>query len=76
MKNEAYWLFKDVGSSFTMLLIPMTDFAKIALVTDHVRPSQKLVIWIIRRFNMVGKSRSLFGRITVGFRGCFAFSAS
>ena len=42
---------KFVVSAFAMLLLVfMTDFAKIALATDHVRPSQKPEIWNIGGF--------------------------
>jgi len=40
-----------VVSAFAMLLLTfMTDFAKIALATDHVRPSQKPETWNIGGF--------------------------
>jgi len=40
-----------VVSAFAMLLLVfMTDFAKIALATDHVRPSRKPETWNIRGF--------------------------
>lgn len=42
---------KFVVSAFTMLLLVfMTDFAKIALATDHVRPSRKPETWNIGGF--------------------------
>jgi len=42
---------KFVVSAFAMLLLTfMTDFAKIALATDHVRPSRKPETWNIGRF--------------------------
>ena len=42
---------KFVVSAFAMLLLVfMTDFAKIALATDHVRPSQKPETWNIGGF--------------------------
>ncbi|MHB8624781.1 MAG: plasma-membrane proton-efflux P-type ATPase [Aggregatilineales bacterium] len=42
---------KFVVSAFAMLLlVSMTDFAKIALATDHVRPSQKPETWKIGGF--------------------------
>ena len=42
---------KFVVSAFTMLLLVfMTDFAKIALATDHVQPSGKPESWNIRGF--------------------------
>ena len=42
---------KFVVSAFAMLLLTfMTDFAKIALATDHVRPSQKPETWNIGGF--------------------------
>jgi H+-transporting ATPase len=45
---------KFVVSAFAMLLLVfMTDFAKIALATDHVRPSQKPETWNIGGFIMV-----------------------
>ena len=45
---------KFVVSAFAMLLLVfMTDFAKISLSTDHVRPSQKPETWNIGEFIMV-----------------------
>jgi len=45
---------KFVVSAFAMLLLVfMTDFAKIALATDHVRPSSKPETWDIGGFIMV-----------------------
>jgi H+-transporting ATPase len=45
---------KFVVSAFAMLLLVfMTDFAKISLSTDHVRPSQKPETWNIGGFIMV-----------------------
>ncbi|MBZ0095762.1 MAG: HAD-IC family P-type ATPase, partial [Sulfuricella sp.] len=45
---------KFVVSAFAMLLLVfMTDFAKIALATDHVRPSNKPETWDIGGFIMV-----------------------
>jgi len=45
---------KFVVSAFAMLLLVfMTDFAKIALATDHVRPSRKPETWNIGGFIMV-----------------------
>ncbi len=45
---------KFVVSSFAMLLLVfMTDFARIALATDHVRPSKKPETWNIGGFIMV-----------------------
>ena len=45
---------KFVVSAFAMLLLVfMTDFAKIALATDHVRPSMKPETWNIGGFIMV-----------------------
>ncbi len=45
---------KFVVSAFAMLLLTfMTDFAKIALATDHVRPSQKPETWDIGGFVLV-----------------------
>lgn len=45
---------KFVVSAFAMLLLTfMTDFAKIALATDHVRPSRKPETWNIGGFIMV-----------------------
>jgi H+-transporting ATPase len=42
---------KFVVSAFAMLLLVfMTDFAKIALATDHVRPSRKPETWNIGGF--------------------------
>jgi magnesium-transporting ATPase (P-type) len=42
---------KFVVSAFAMLLLVfMTDFAKIALATDHVRPSEKPETWNIGGF--------------------------
>jgi H+-transporting ATPase len=42
---------KFVVSAFAMLLLTfMTDFAKIALATDHVRPSKKPETWNIGGF--------------------------
>jgi magnesium-transporting ATPase (P-type) len=42
---------KFVVSAFAMLLLVfMTDFAKIALATDHVRPSRKPETWDIEGF--------------------------
>jgi H+-transporting ATPase len=42
---------KFVVSAFTMLLLVfMTDFAKISLATDHVRPSRKPETWDIGKF--------------------------
>jgi magnesium-transporting ATPase (P-type) len=42
---------KFVVSAFAMLLLTfMTDFAKIALATDHVRPSRKPETWNIAGF--------------------------
>ena len=42
---------KFVVSAFAMLLLTfMTDFAKIALATDHVRPSRKPETWNIGGF--------------------------
>ncbi len=42
---------KFVVSAFAMLLLVfMTDFAKIALATDHVRPSRKPETWNIEGF--------------------------
>jgi H+-transporting ATPase len=42
---------KFVVSAFAMLLLVfMTDFAKIALATDHVRPSRKPETWYIGGF--------------------------
>jgi H+-transporting ATPase len=42
---------KFVVSAFAMLLLTfMTDFAKIALATDHVRPSRKPETWDIGCF--------------------------
>ena len=41
---------KFVVSAFAMLLVFMTDFAKIALATDHVRPSKKPETWNIGGF--------------------------
>ena len=42
---------KFVVSAFAMLLLTfMTDFAKIALSTDHVRPSKKPETWNIGGF--------------------------
>jgi H+-transporting ATPase len=45
---------KFVVSAFVMLLLSfMTDFAKVALATDHVRPSKKPETWNIRGFVVV-----------------------
>jgi plasma-membrane proton-efflux P-type ATPase len=45
---------KFVVSAFAMLLLVfMTDFAKIALATDHVRPSKRPETWDIRGFIIV-----------------------
>ena len=45
---------KFVVSAFAMLLLVfMTDFAKIALATDHVQPSKKPETWKIGGFIMV-----------------------
>ncbi|MEI2723148.1 MAG: plasma-membrane proton-efflux P-type ATPase [Verrucomicrobiota bacterium] len=45
---------KFVVSAFAMLLLVfMTDFAKIALATDHVRPSKKPETWNIEGFIVV-----------------------
>ena len=45
---------KFVVSAFAMLLLVfMTDFAKISLATDHVRPSRKPETWNIGGFIMV-----------------------
>jgi H+-transporting ATPase len=45
---------KFVVSAFAMLLLVfMTDFAKITLATDHVRPSQKPETWNIGGFILV-----------------------
>jgi plasma-membrane proton-efflux P-type ATPase len=45
---------KFVVSAFAMLLLVfMTDFAKIALATDHVRPSRKPETWNIGGFILV-----------------------
>jgi plasma-membrane proton-efflux P-type ATPase len=45
---------KFVVSAFAMLLLVfLTDFAKIALATDHVRPSKKPETWNIGGFIMV-----------------------
>jgi H+-transporting ATPase len=45
---------KFVVSAFAMLLLVfMTDFAKIALATDHVQPSKKPETWNIGGFIMV-----------------------
>src|SRR5664280_2090373 len=45
---------KFVVSAFAMLLLVfLTDFAKIALATDHVRPSKKPETWAIGGFIMV-----------------------
>ena len=45
---------KFVVSAFAMLLLVfMTDFAKIALATDHVRPSRKPETWNIDGFIVV-----------------------
>jgi plasma-membrane proton-efflux P-type ATPase len=45
---------KFVVSAFAMLLLTfMTDFAKVALATDHVRPSKKPETWNIGGFVMV-----------------------
>jgi magnesium-transporting ATPase (P-type) len=45
---------KFVVSAFAMLLLVfMTDFAKIALATDHVQPSNKPETWNIGGFIMV-----------------------
>jgi magnesium-transporting ATPase (P-type) len=45
---------KFVVSAFAMLLLVfMTDFAKIALATDHVRPSKKPETWNIGGFIVV-----------------------
>jgi magnesium-transporting ATPase (P-type) len=45
---------KFVVSAFAMLLLTfMTDFAKIALATDHVRPSKKPETWNIGGFIVV-----------------------
>jgi H+-transporting ATPase len=45
---------KFVVSAFAMLLLVfMTDFAKVALATDHVRPSRKPETWNIGGFIMV-----------------------
>jgi plasma-membrane proton-efflux P-type ATPase len=45
---------KFVVSAFAMLLLTfMTDFAKIALATDHVRPSRKPETWNIGGFIIV-----------------------
>lgn len=45
---------KFVVSAFAMLLLVfMTDFAKIALATDHVQPSKKPETWKIEGFIMV-----------------------
>lgn len=45
---------KFVVSAFAMLLLVfMTDFAKIALATDHVRPSRKPETWNIGGFIVV-----------------------
>ena len=45
---------KFVVSAFAMLLLVfMTDFAKIALATDHVRPSRKPETWNIGGFVLV-----------------------
>jgi magnesium-transporting ATPase (P-type) len=45
---------KFVVSAFAMLLLVfMTDFAKIALATDHVRPSKKPETWNIGGFTTV-----------------------
>src|SRR5208282_5465899 len=42
---------KFVVSAFAMLLLVfMTDFSKIALATDHVRPSKKPETWNIGSF--------------------------
>jgi magnesium-transporting ATPase (P-type) len=45
---------KFVVSAFAMLLLTfMTDFAKVALATDHVRPSKKPETWNIGGFVVV-----------------------
>jgi H+-transporting ATPase len=45
---------KFVVSAFVMLLLSfMTDFAKVALATDHVRPSKKPETWSIGGFVVV-----------------------
>ena len=45
---------KFVGSAFAMLLLVfMTDFAKVSLATDHVRPSRKPETWNIGGFIVV-----------------------
>ena len=45
---------KFVVSAFVMLLLSfMTDFAKVALATDHVRPSNKPETWNIGGFVVV-----------------------
>ena len=45
---------KFVVSAFVMLLLSfMTDFAKVALATDHVRPSKKPETWNIGGFVVV-----------------------
>jgi hypothetical protein len=45
---------KFVVSAFAMLLLTfMTDFAKVALATDHVRPSKKPETWNIGGFVIV-----------------------
>lgn len=52
----AYFLYGEfVISAFAMiLLVFMTDFAKILLSTDNVRPSPKPDTWNIRLFMMLG----------------------
>ena len=48
---------KFVISAFAMLLLTfMTDFAKVALATDHVRPSKKPETWNIGGFIMASWS--------------------
>lgn len=52
---------KFVVSAFAMLLLTfMTDFAKIAIATDHVRPSRKPETWNIGGFVAVSVALVLF----------------
>ncbi len=52
---------KFVVSAFVMLLLTfMTDFAKVALATDHVRPSKKPETWNIGGFATVSAVLGVF----------------
>ena len=52
---------KFVVSAFAMLLLTfMTDFAKIAIATDHVQPSRRPETWAIGGFVTVSVALGLF----------------